>query len=117
MQSVEHFIGIQAWHLDFMIERIHTANGMLFEQDRAAWKEAYTNIDSEVVLLMQEWSELMGEGPGDDDDGNSLPGSPRWQAFDDLVKAKAAIPKLGPRQAACEAKPAKRTRKPKPVEV
>jgi hypothetical protein len=120
MQSVEHFIGIQAWHLDFMIERIHTADAMLFEEDRAAWNEAYTNVDSKVVLLMREWSELMGEGPCEelDENGNpEYPPSPRWQALDDLVKAKAAIPKSEPREAACEAKAAKRRRKPKLVEV
>ena len=113
MQSVEHFIGIQVWHLEFMTERIYLADAILFEQDRTAWDKAYANVDCEVVLAMRESSEMMGEGPfPEDGEFPATPGSPRWQALDDLVKAKSQ-----PRRVACETTVAKRTRKPKPVEV
>ena len=67
---------------------------------------------------MREHAELGGEGPCEELDENGNPEyspSPRWQALDDLVKAKQVA--KSPRQAACEAKPAKRTRKPKAVEA
>jgi len=85
----------------------------IFEHDRPAWDKAYANdlVDSKVVLAMREWSDMSGEGPfPEDGEFPATPGSPRWQALDDLVKAKSE-----PRRAACKAKPAKRTRKPKPV--
>jgi hypothetical protein len=84
----------------------------IFKCDRPAWDKAYTNVvDIKVVLAMREWSELMGEGPCEEDgEFPATPGEPRWQALDDLVKTKAAIPKSGPREAACEAKVAKRAR-------
>src|SRR5262245_6940306 len=85
----------------------------VFECDRAAWDKAYANVDSKVVLAMREWSELGCEGPGEgyDDDDNPLPPSPRWQALDDLVKAKHAAEE--PQIAACKTTVAKRTRKSK----
>jgi hypothetical protein len=121
MADVQHVVGVKQWHLGFMTEAIDRADAMLFEKDRAAWDEIYANVDSKVVLAMREWSELAGEGPSEDEDENGNPEyspSPRWQALDDLVKAKAAIPKSEPRrEAACKTTPAKRTRKPKLVEV
>ena len=102
--------------LDFMIERIHTADAMLFEEDRATWDETHARVDVAVERAMLCDLEDI-ESPYVDDDGVSQPGSPRWLALDALVKAKAPIPKSEPRQAACAAKLVKRTRKPKPVEA
>ena len=93
-------------------EKLDEWDRSIFERDRAAWDKAYANVDIKVVLAMREWSEMCGEGPWDEDgDMPATPGEPRWRAIDDLVKAKAAIPRSEPRQAACEAQPAKRTRK------
>jgi hypothetical protein len=65
---------------------------------------------------MREWSEMSGEGPWPEDgEFPATPGEPRWLALEDLVKAKQVA--RSPRQAACGAKPAKRTRKPKLVEA
>jgi hypothetical protein len=75
-------------------EKLDEWDRSVFECDRAAWDKAYANVvDSKVVLAMREWSEMSGEGPWDEDgDMPATPGEPRWQALDDLVKAKARIP-------------------------
>jgi hypothetical protein len=88
---------------------------MLFEEDRATWDETHARVDVAVERAMLHDLEDI-ESPYVDDDGVSQPGSPRWQALDALVKAKQAA-ESEPRQAACKAKPAKRTRKPKLVEA
>jgi hypothetical protein len=95
----------EAW-LDWM----KAADRTLFEHDRPAWHTAYARIGSDVVEAMQRAA--YGEEPDEDDDGNSIAPSPRWQALDDLVRTRklAAEPT---RSAACDAKPARRTRKPK----
>ena len=100
------------------LEKLAELDLALFNCDRAAWDQAYVNVSSKVVLAMREWSEMCGEGPCEDKDEDGNPEyapSPRWQALDDLVKAKQVL--KSPRQAACGAKPAKRTRKPKLVEA
>jgi hypothetical protein len=109
-------------YVDQWLNKVDRADEIVFAFDRVAWDAAYARIDSKVPLLMREHAEFGGEGPCEDLDENGnpeYPASPRWQALDDLVKAKTAIPKSNPRQAACEAKPAKRTRKRnlQPVEV
>jgi hypothetical protein len=107
-------------YVDQWLNKVDRADGIVFAFDRPAWDAAYARVDSKVPLLMREHAEFGGEGPCEELDENGNPEyspSPRWQALDDLVKAKTAIPKSEPRQAACKAKPAKRTRKPKLVEV
>jgi hypothetical protein len=101
---------IAAWTWEWR-EQIDEWDRSIFEHDRAAWDQSYANVDIKVVLAMREWSEMAGEGPWDEDgDMPATPGEPRWLALEDLVKAKTAIPKSKPHQAACDAKPAKRTR-------
>jgi hypothetical protein len=98
------------------IEKLDELDEEVFKGDCPAWDEAYANVSREVVLAMRERVELAGDGPSEDADEEYQP-SPRWQALDDLVKAKARIPKSEPREAACAAKAAKRARKPKPIEA
>jgi hypothetical protein len=98
MAKVANSINNSVWHLEFMTERIHTADAMLFEKDRATWDAAYANVDSKMLLWMQEQLEMLGEGPSEDEDedGNpEYPPSPRWLALEHLLKAKrvAAPPK------------------------
>jgi hypothetical protein len=52
------------------------------------------------------------EGPYEDDDGVQHDGCPRWQALEQIVKAKEAA-EGKQREAACTKPVAKRTRKPK----
>jgi len=95
-------------------ERLDEEDRWIFGRDRAAWDDAYANLDSKVVLAMREWSEMSGEGPCEelDENGNpEYPPSPRWQALDDLVKAKHVAEE--PQIAACKTTVAKRRRKPK----
>jgi hypothetical protein len=101
-------------YVDQWLNKVDRADGIVFAFDRPAWDAAYARIDSKVPLLMREHAEFGGEGPCEDLDENGNPGyspSPRWQALDDLVKAKHAIESEPPRRAAaCEANP-KRKRK------
>jgi hypothetical protein len=83
------------------------ADEVLFECDRAAWDAAYAKVGSEVVAAMRE--ELHESDV--DEDGNDIPTSPRWAALNALCQARMAAEK--PALAACEAKPVKRTQKPK----
>jgi hypothetical protein len=133
MAKVANSINNSAWHLEFMIERIHTADAMLFEKDRATWDAAYANVDSKGLLWMQEQLEMAGEGPSEDEDedGNpEYPPSPRWLALERLLKAKRVAAPLKPKRSAFFAaaraarkrghtKRSKTTRRraPKPVEA
>jgi hypothetical protein len=64
----------------------------VFVFDRAAWDAAYAHVGSEVVLAMRD--SLYGEEPGEDEDtGEAIAPSPRWQALDDLLKTKKPSPK------------------------
>ena len=75
------------WHLQFMAEAIHDADAMLFEKDRATWDETHARVDAAVERQMLSDLEDL-ESPYVDDDGVPQPGSPRWLALDDLLKAK-----------------------------
>jgi hypothetical protein len=119
------------WHvgsMQYLSNIVERADQIVFDGDRAAWNAAHAAAgnSAEVVAEMQKWWCLDEEGY-EDDDGNAVPPSPRWQAFADLIKAKssehcslekakAAVVKLPPRRAACTTKPAKRTRAVKQTE-
>jgi hypothetical protein len=113
MMDVQQRLDLQRWKLEYMADNIMQADEIMFETDRAAWEAAYARVGSDVPLAMQNWS-CIGEAPERDD----VPGSPRWQALDAILKAKLALPapelEATPmREAACKTTPAKRTRKPK----
>jgi hypothetical protein len=120
--KVQERLYVQEAYVQQWLARIDRADEMVFRFDRPAWDAAYATASSAAPLAMQ--SRLFGEEPGEeeDDDGNVQPPSPRWAALNDLIEGKRAIEKrvveqpVLPeplREAACEAKPMKRTRKPK----
>jgi hypothetical protein len=117
-------------YVEQWLAKIDRADELAFTFDRPAWDAAYASVDCKVVAAMQARRELFGEWEGgEDEDGNVVPPSPRWQALIDLIAAKRAAEQAPPdsggaefsshlktpamREAACRAKPAKRTRKPR----
>jgi hypothetical protein len=84
---------------------VERAEQIVFAFDRPGWKAGCGQMDSSVLRAMLD--NCFGEEGGEDDDGNPYPPSPRWQALNDLLKAKKS------KAAACEAKREKRTRKAK----
>jgi hypothetical protein len=109
-QAQQKLIATQYW-LSQWVDWMDKADRLLCEFDRAVWDAAYANVGSDVVAAMRDLVQVQyDEAPGEDDDGVFVPPSPRWQALDDLHKAKLAAESLP--AAACKAKPAKRTRKP-----
>jgi hypothetical protein len=87
MEKVANSIRIKVWHLEFMMQTIDSADVMLFEQDRATWDETHARVDAAIERKMLRDLEDL-ESPYENDDGVMEPGSPRWQALDDLLKAK-----------------------------
>jgi hypothetical protein len=95
---------------------VNKADEIIFTFDRPTWDAAYADVRSEIPLQMQGL--LFEEEPCTDDDGNAIPPSPRWQALNELWETKHEAEEAaglieGPRIAACNAAPAKRTRKPR----
>jgi hypothetical protein len=109
--KVQQRLGILHHWTDQWLNRLDDADETVFRLDREAWAAVYADVPSAVPRAMRDRLELLDEQGGLDDDGNTIPPSPRWQALADLIEAKQLEPM---RQAACKAKPAKRTRKPKP---
>jgi len=88
MAKVERDIRTSAWHLEVMTGAIDRADAMLFEQDRATWDELHARGDAVVQRFMLRDLEDI-EGPREEDgEFPATPGSPRWQALDELLKAK-----------------------------
>jgi hypothetical protein len=111
MAQVRHTIGVKHWNLEYLTGVIERSDGILFEHDRPTWEAHYEKVSSAVARAMLPVSER----PDYDDDGTLLPGSPRWAAINNLVETKEAAEQLAlpAREAACRARPAKRTRKPR----
>lgn len=107
MKHVEDRLGCLEHYANQWLESLYRADDIVFTFDRPAWEAAYANVSSKIVRMMQE--RLCGEEPGEDDDGNPIAPSQRWQALDDLIKAKEAPQRV----AACKKSPAKRTHKAK----
>jgi hypothetical protein len=121
--KVKQRLSVHGGYVWKWLERLTKWDAMLFQRDRAAWDQSYATVSVEVVRHMREQAEMAGEGPCEDTDANGnpeYPPSPRWLMLDDLYKAKLAAEaatecevESKQRIAACEMKPAKRTRKPK----
>jgi hypothetical protein len=87
MAKEAKFISRDVWHLEYMAAAIGRADDMLFEKDRATWDETHVRVDAAIErLMLSELEDL--ESPYVDDDDVSQPGSPRWQALDEMLKAK-----------------------------
>jgi hypothetical protein len=107
------------------LKRLDDADERVFRENEPAWRETYANVTSKVPLWMAEQCELAGEGPCEDTDENGNPEfspSPRWQALNALWETKHEAEQAAERAAeskariaACEMKPAKRTRKMSPL--
>jgi hypothetical protein len=116
MKEVQGHIQTRADWLCTFVDWMGKAEKIVFEFDRPAWEAACARHDSGVVLSLRD---LRNDGPSEDTDENGnpeFPPSPRWQALDDLAKAKLAAEEAAestPRIAACKTTVGKRTRKPK----
>ena len=62
---------------DRWIELLRNSDRVMFEFDRDAWMQAYANVGSDVVELMQDPDEA-----GDEDENE--PASPRWCALEEM---------------------------------
>jgi hypothetical protein len=87
MAKVVNSIAIDVWRLEYMMEKTHNADAMLFEKDRATWDETHARVDAAIERKMLRDLENV-EGAYEDDDGVPQSGSPRWQALNDLLKTK-----------------------------
>jgi hypothetical protein len=96
LAKVKQRLSVHEHYVDQWLEKADRADQIVFAFDRAAWDAAYARADRETILAMREYAELGGEGPSEDLDENGdpeCPPSPRWQALDDLLKAKQPKPK------------------------
>jgi len=118
MAEVKDHLSSRADWLCTFFDWMGKADKIVFEFDRPAWEAVCARHDSTVVLSLRD---LQNDGPSEDTDENGnpeFPPSPRWLMLDDLYKAKLAAEAAAEceaeskqRIAACEMKPAKRTRK------
>jgi hypothetical protein len=83
--------GRLAWWVEPWIEKVEDADAKLFTSDRKVWANAYRSVHSCVAAAMQEHA-CAGEEPEEDEEGMPVSGTCglRWQALDELVKAKRA---------------------------
>jgi hypothetical protein len=89
------------------LKKLDELDEMVFKNERPAWDAAYTNVSREVVLAMRERVELAGDGPSEESDENGNPEyqpSPRWQALDELLKAKPERKRVAAARKRAEAK-------------
>jgi hypothetical protein len=102
------------------IETVEKADAIVFTFDRPAWNASYARASTQVPRAMQ--GRLEDQEPGEDEHGNPIAPSPRWLALNALWEAKLVAEEAAEhveasesqaRIAACNAAPAKRTRKPK----
>jgi hypothetical protein len=112
MTFVRQRIGVLQHWTSTALAHLDRADETLFRFDYAAWTAAYANADSSAVMSMLNM--LDAEQAYIDDDGIEQPPSPRWQALHDLPQTKLAAEQRS--TIACEAKPARRTSKPKGTE-
>jgi hypothetical protein len=117
LKEAESKLGKLVHYTDQWLDTMRRADAIVFAFDRAAWDAAYAKVRSSVALAMLP----SNEEPDEDEDGNAIAASPRWQALHELWERKLAAEEAAEiaaapepkRIAACEAKPSKRTHKPK----
>jgi hypothetical protein len=98
-------------HVRAWLDKLVAADARLFDTDRSAWRAAYARLGSDVALAMTSYADDRSER------GAELEAI--YDAKDKAEQAKLAWiepvpePEAEPREVACKATPAKRTRKTK----
>jgi hypothetical protein len=121
MGKAETRLKVKCGATEGFLTLFNRADDLMFEFDREGWSAIYATCSSKALAVLRD-RESIGWISEENDE---FPPSPRWLMLDDLYKAKLAAEQprgsdLGrqipaesepAREAACEMKPAKRTRK------
>jgi hypothetical protein len=83
MEFVRRRLEVIAWWTWECLCHIELADEIVFEADRAAWDAVYAKLPRSIVAAMLASEGICNSPDGEDDDGNPIPGSPRWEALND----------------------------------